>query len=181
MFLKNLIKKNIMLFKKIKFYFKNVSIGKDTYISKRCVISNTKIGSYSYIGHSVSLANTEVGNYCSIAPNVLIGGMEHLDNSVTTSFKLKPDTKINTTFVGHDVWIGANCVIKAGVKIGDGAVVGSGSVVLKDIEPFSVNVGTPSQLLKYRFSKDDIRKIYNSRYFYFSPKISKSILSNIRF
>ena len=52
--------------------------------------------------------------------------------------------------IGDDVWLGANVVVLPGVKIGDGAIVGSGSVVTKDIEAYSVVVGIPAKEIKKR-------------------------------
>ena len=52
--------------------------------------------------------------------------------------------------IENDVWIGANCVITAGVKIGHGAVVAAGSVVTKDVLPNSIVGGVPAKLIKMR-------------------------------
>jgi acetyltransferase-like isoleucine patch superfamily enzyme len=52
--------------------------------------------------------------------------------------------------IGNDVWIGGNCMIMAGVTIGEGAVVAGGAVVTKDVEPYSVVGGCPARLIKYR-------------------------------
>lgn len=53
-------------------------------------------------------------------------------------------------FIGKDVWIGANCIITAGVSIGEGAVVAGGSVVTKDVEPNSIVGGIPAKVIKWR-------------------------------
>jgi acetyltransferase-like isoleucine patch superfamily enzyme len=52
--------------------------------------------------------------------------------------------------IGNDVWIGANCLILAGVQIGEGAVVAAGSVVKRDVEAFSVVAGYPARRLRSR-------------------------------
>jgi len=52
--------------------------------------------------------------------------------------------------IGNDVWIGGNCVITAGVKIGEGAVVAAGSVVTKDVEAFTIVGGVPAKFIKAR-------------------------------
>ena len=61
-----------------------------------------------------------------------------------------------SVIIGNDVWIGENVTILGGVKIGDGAIIGANTVVTKDIEPFSINVGVPSKLIRYRFDIEDI-------------------------
>lgn len=52
--------------------------------------------------------------------------------------------------IGDDVWIGGNCMIMAGVTIGEGAVIAGGAVVTKDVEPYSIVGGVPARLIKYR-------------------------------
>ncbi|MBZ4191515.1 hypothetical protein K7B07_21555 [Niabella sp. 3A5MI-3] len=52
--------------------------------------------------------------------------------------------------IGKDVWIGASCIILPGVTIGDGAIVAAGSVVTKDVAPFTIVAGVPSKEIKKR-------------------------------
>jgi len=58
--------------------------------------------------------------------------------------------------VENDVWIGAKSTIMSGVKIGNGAIVGSSSVVTKDVPPYAIVVGNPAKIVKYRFTEDQI-------------------------
>ncbi|MCD2107720.1 MULTISPECIES: DapH/DapD/GlmU-related protein [Rhodococcus] len=62
--------------------------------------------------------------------------------------------------IGTDVWIGACSVILSGVTIGDGAVIGAGSVVTSDVESFSVNVGVPARKVGERFESDTQRSAH---------------------
>ena len=59
--------------------------------------------------------------------------------------------------IGDDVWMGTNALICSGVKIGQGAVIAAGSIVTKDVEPYSIVGGNPAKLIKYRFD-EPIRK-----------------------
>lgn len=52
--------------------------------------------------------------------------------------------------IGHDVWIGGNCMILAGTTIGEGAVVGAGSVVTRDVPPYAIVAGVPARLIRMR-------------------------------
>lgn len=65
------------------------------------------------------------------------------------------ENEISVT-IENDVWIGENASILGGVKIGNGAIIGANSLVTKDIEPYSINVGSPSRIIGYRFKKEDI-------------------------
>jgi virginiamycin A acetyltransferase len=61
--------------------------------------------------------------------------------------------------IENDVWIGAKSTIMSGIKIGNGAVVGSSSVVTKDVPPFAIVVGNPAKVIKYRFTEDQISSL----------------------
>ena len=98
--------------------------------------------------HCHILGEITFGDNVLIGPKVIIWGRDHgTDKSSpmnTQTYTRKPIT------IGNDVWIGACSIILKGVKIGDGAIVGAGSVVTKDVEPYSVVAGNPAKLIKYR-------------------------------
>lgn len=58
--------------------------------------------------------------------------------------------------IENDVWIGAKSTIMSGVKIGNGSVIGSCSVVTKDVPPYAIVVGNPAKIVKYRFTDNQI-------------------------
>lgn len=66
--------------------------------------------------------------------------------------------------VENDVWIGAKSTIMSGIKIHDGAVVGAGSVVTKDVPPFAIVGGNPAQIIKFRFNPTQIQSLLNIRW-----------------
>lgn len=69
------------------------------------------------------------------------------------------DKKIENNFsveIGNDVWIGDNVILIAGIKIGNGAIIGAGSIVTKDILPYSIVAGNPAKEIRKRFSKEEI-------------------------
>jgi len=102
-----------------------------------------------------------IGKYCSIADGVKIfGGGEH-DYKKVSTYPLgflegtkKPPYRFSKgqTVIGNDVWLGENSIILSGVTIGNGAVVGAGAVVAKDVPPYAIVVGNPAKIIKYRFS-----------------------------
>lgn len=83
------------------------------------------------------------------------------------------------TVIGHDVWIAASAIIKQGVKIGNGAVIGANSFVNKDVPPYAIVVGSPAKILKYRFNQKQIEIIEESKYWEFSPNEARQILARV--
>ena len=79
--------------------------------------------------------------------------------------------------IGHDVWIGQNTLILPKVKtIGNGAIIGAGSVVTHDVEPYSIVAGNPAKLIKYRFSKEEIEQLEQSEWWKLQPEQLKSAM-----
>ena len=72
------------------------------------------------------------------------------------------------TEIGNDVWIGEHATIKAGVKIGDGAIVASGAVVTKDVPPYAIVGGVPARLIRMRFGEDTVKRLLASRWWRYS-------------
>jgi len=58
--------------------------------------------------------------------------------------------------IGNDVWIGTNAIIMDDITIGDGAIIGAGTIVTKDVKPYSIVVGNPAKHLRFRFEEDEI-------------------------
>ena len=111
-----------------------------------------EIGNYNYFGPGVVINRTTIGNYCSIGPNVVVGGMEHNYSNFSTSTKLFRHEKFKDTVIEDDVWIGASAVVRTGLTIGKGSIIGSNAVVLKDVPPMSIVVGNPGVIKKRRFT-----------------------------
>lgn len=133
------------------------------------ITSAAIIGSNNYLGDRVMIGNARIGNYCSIAPDAKIGQSQHSMAYVTTFQNI---AKKNIEFslnhkravIGNDVWIGANAVIMQGVTVGNGAVIGANAVVTHDVPSYSIVVGIPARVLKYRFSEETIKVLEASRW-----------------
>ena len=74
------------------------------------------------------------------------------------------------TVIGNDVWIGRKTRIMPGISIGDGAVIGSYSVVSKDIPPYTIAAGDPVKLIRPRFDDETIAFLEQIRWWNLAPK-----------
>lgn len=109
---------------------------------------NIEIGENFYANHNLIIldcAKVEIGDNVFIGPNVTITTAGHPLDHKKRNEGLEYAYKIT---IGNNVWIGANVIINPGVKIGDNTVIGSGSVVTKDIEENSLAFGNPCKVKK---------------------------------
>lgn len=168
-------------FKKPIYKLRNNTINKGSVIDKGAFLRDCAIGTYCYIGRNCVINSAIVGNYTCIAAGTQIGGMEHSIHEISTSPTLMGEKCIlgKKTIIGYDVWIGANVIIKQGVNIGEGAVVGAGSFVNKDVEPYSIVVGSPAKLLRYRECKSIEQSIRKSEYWKYPPSQAKYELNKL--
>lgn len=124
---------------------------------KSWISSDLKTEEHVFIAAGCSIyPNVSIGRYTMFGPNVSIKGGDHnFDNpDIPMIFSGRP--KMPSTIIGRDVWIGAEVFIKAGVTIGDGAIVAAASVVTKDIPPYTIYGGNPAKLIRMRFSEEEI-------------------------
>jgi acetyltransferase-like isoleucine patch superfamily enzyme len=141
------------------------------------VVVDSSMGRYSYIGEHTYLLAADVGSFTSISNYCAIGGgghpMEWVSMSpVFNSSKgiLKRKFSNNAyhpyarTTIGNDVWIGSHCLVKSGITISDGAVIGMGSVVTKDVGPYEIWAGNPARIIRKRFSEEQITQLCNCKW-----------------
>jgi acetyltransferase-like isoleucine patch superfamily enzyme len=135
-----------------------------------------EVGKYTY-GHGESIihewgegAKVIIGSYCSLGPKIefFLGGNHRMDWITTYPFGHTHKEVFNTfngeghpatkgdIVIGNDVWIGMSTKIMSGVKIGNGAVIATNSVVTKDVNDYVVVGGNPAKIIKKRFSDDII-------------------------
>lgn len=170
---------------------KNSSVNKSAKIKRFNRIYYSNIGSYTYIAPGCIINNCKIGCYCSIAMNVKIGMGSHPLQYISTSpIFYNPNNPLRTklvkkdlynefekTDIGSDVWIGVNSIIKDGVKISHGAVVGAGSVVTKDVPPYAVVGGVPAKIIKYRFDENIIALMLETKWWEWEMKKIKQSIS----
>lgn len=145
-------------------------------------INNITVGNYTY--GNINVLSFEdgkklsIGNFCSIGPNVtfLLAADHNLTLISTFPFKVKvlgegmeSGPQKGNIDVEDDVWIGLNATIRAGVHIGQGAVIAAGAVVTDNVPPYAIVGGVPAKIIKYRFTKELIQELLQIDY----SKVSK--------
>ncbi|GIN85255.1 hypothetical protein J6TS2_16410 [Heyndrickxia sporothermodurans] len=154
-----------------------------TTLTKR-TINGVEVGrfTYGYEGHTYQGSLLEkIGSFCSINHSVKIGEVNHPMNFITTHpilytakdeilgyegvpgilpqkdiiniYDLHNNKKI---VIGNDVWIGANVIVLPSVTINNGAIIGAGAIVTKDVPAYAIVVGSPARVIKYRFNQKEI-------------------------
>lgn len=145
-----------------------------------------------------------IGRFCSIAQDVVIGPPEHPTKMLShNNIFQNADSEWETPFcslgeayssiiqnreackkemenkkkivIGNDVWIGMKVIILRGVTIGDGAIIAAGSIVTKDVLPYSIVGGVPARIIRFRFKKDIINKLLDIRWWEYGPDILKGL------
>lgn len=169
---------NKMTFFKNNKLYGEITLGEGVSLYNIHISGNVSIGKYASInGPSTSIVSHKnkicIGAYSSIARNVQIQGHNHNYKRATSSsifkgiFKINDDSDIDNkgdVIIGEDVWIGTNSVILSGVRIGRGSIIAAGSVVTKNIEPYSIVGGVPAKLIKSRFSNATINELEESKW-----------------
>jgi acetyltransferase-like isoleucine patch superfamily enzyme len=141
-------------------------------IYKFARLQSVEFSDFGTVGRNAQVHNTRIGKFSGIGPFSFVGLAEHPSSVFVSPHPLFYSTlgqssglvivekdlfqEYETTYIGNDVWIGNASSIKQGVTIGDGAIVAAGSVVTKNVEPYSIVGGVPAKLIRYRFTKEQI-------------------------
>ena len=136
-----------------------------------------EVGKYTYGTENIRIhfknqSKLTIGNFCSIARNlnIYLGGnhmttwvstwpFSHLNRDVFNNIEPGFNMPGKNVTIGNDVWIADNVTIMPGVIVGDGAVIATNSHVVKNVEPYSIVGGNPARHIKYRFTKEQIEKL----------------------
>lgn len=144
---------------------KDIKFGKNIYIGDFSVvtvknynmderISQLTIGDNTYIGECNNIrasgGTIQIGSNCLISQHISIIATNH-KYSKDTEISMQPwSVENNYVKIGDDVWIGAHCVLLPGVSIGNGAIIGAGSVVTKSVRDYEIVAGNPARFIKER-------------------------------
>jgi virginiamycin A acetyltransferase len=161
-FLKNLINQS------------NIMVGDFTYYDDPDDVHNflrNVLYHFDFVGDKLIIG--KFGQIATGARFIMNGGNHALKGFSTYPFKafgqewsnvpLESDIK-GDTIIGNDVWIGNSATIMPGIKIGDGAIIATNSVVIKGVEPYAIVGGNPAKLIRKRFDDDTIQKLLALRW-----------------
>jgi len=146
---------------------------REAQIGRRCeILSHTSIeyaslGDYSYLGENCEIADAAIGKFTAIANSVRIGAPNHpmgrasqhrftyvpeyYEAGTTRDRDFFADRRGDRVVVGNDVWIGHAAILLPGVTVGDGAVIGAGAVVSRDVARYTIVGGVPARPIRKRF------------------------------
>ena len=160
----------------------NIIVGEFTYYDRKNgeLFEDQVLYHYEIIGDRLI-----IGKFCSIGPGVtfIMNGANHRMDGSTYPFNIfghgwekhTPTLDMlplkGDTIVGNDVWIGLDATIMPGVKIGDGAIIASKSVVTKDVDPFTIVGGNPAKQIKKRFSESKIQELLKIKWWDFEDQV----------
>ncbi|MBB4231773.1 CatB-related O-acetyltransferase [Rhizobium mongolense] len=158
------------------------------HVGPACAVTAESIGRYCFVNAGTCIYDgVTIGRFVTFARNCQIGGAEHPIHYVSTSYfrilkswfpndpvaqnaAMIPNTwpkdrkRSNKIVIGNDAWFGAASLVLRGVTIGDGAVIGAGAVVTKDVPPYAIVAGNPAKIIRYRFEPQIIEKLLRVRW-----------------
>ena len=154
------------------------------------------VGKYVGMNESCFLARGQIGSFCSIGARTSINPFNHpIDWLSIHEFQYHPKSydhmaeyndfrrlertpdMFERTVIGNDVWMGHNASVLPGATVGDGAVIGIGSVVTKPVPPYAIVAGVPATIRRFRFDETTIERLLKVRWWEFDL----SELSNLNF
>lgn len=142
----------------------SVNFEKGVMVSRHASVTNSSVGRYSSIGRNSKVTHARIGAFCAISWDCTINALFHpVDHLSISAFAYAPHVggfvttrtqDYREVVIGNDVWIGAQAIIMPGIRIADGAIIGAGSVVTKDVAAYEVVCGNPARHLRWRFESE---------------------------
>jgi len=122
--------------------FEQISVGSNVFIGRRAYLSGP----------------CDIGSDVMFGPEVQLMAGYHRTDLVGSRIMGSGGDERRTIYIEDDVWIGARSTVMKGIRIGEGAVVGTGSLVLTDVPPYTIVAGSPATIRKLRFTDDELRR-----------------------
>ncbi|MBR3525825.1 MAG: CatB-related O-acetyltransferase [Lachnospiraceae bacterium] len=154
------------------------------------------MGRASFISPGSKLEYCRIGRYCSIGADVHVvrgqhpsrdwvstspcfysllnqSGFSYAEQQLFEEFRWLDEGKKYCVEIGNDVWIGSHALIMEGVRIGNGAIIAAGAVVVKDVPDYAIVGGNPAKLIRYRFGEEEIAYLKELRWWDKDPALIK--------
>ena len=148
---------------------KDCRFGRYTQVGEQTRMEDCLLDDYAYVQPFCDLMSADIGKFANIAAMVRINpGFHPMEYPSLHHFTYRPTMfgmaneddapffawrRRQRVVIGHDTWIGHGAVIMPGVRIGNGAVVGSNSVVTKDVPPYAIVGGVAAKVIRQRFPR----------------------------
>lgn len=153
----------------------NILVAKGSFVHPQ-----TSIGRFTRVNYASHIGQCEIGSFCAIGGRLVVRSsnhiVTHLNMNAYAQKKFMQSSEPVAGFyetlvkIGHGVWIGDSVIILPNVNIGNGAVIGAGSIVTKDIPPFAIAVGNPARVIKYRFTQKVRDKLNDIQWWHWSEE-----------
>ncbi|BBK36726.1 hypothetical protein STAQ_18040 [Allostella sp. ATCC 35155] len=151
--------------------------------------ADVAIGAFSYVTPGTVLPGVRIGRFCSVATGVAVMGADHPLDRVTTStwtyghqlsavvhedFGVRPIQdrrlpELRWPVIGDDCWIGEGAVLRPGITLATGCVVGARAVVTRDVPAFAIVAGNPARVIRRRFDDATCEALLGSRWWRMPP------------
>ncbi|MCX6205744.1 MAG: CatB-related O-acetyltransferase [Bacteroidetes bacterium] len=154
----------------------NIIVGDYTYYDDFETVNNFEKNvkyHFDFIGDKLI-----IGKFCMLASgvNFIMNGANHLSSAISSypfaifgadwqnAMEGKSYPSKGDTVIGNDVWIGHNATIMPGINIGDGAIIATNTTVTRNVPPYSIVGGNPSQLIRKRFNDHQINSLLEMKW-----------------
>lgn len=168
------------------------NMGYHVCVQRNCDIMRCNVDDFSIIEKNAVIHDAIIGKFCEISWHCSIGGDNHNYKLPTIhhwywnkSFGFEDDVnaiggqnfrnKIETEecVIGNDVWIGSGVTVNRKVHVGNGAILGAGTVVTKDVPDYAIVGGIPGRVIKYRFDEKTIKRLLAIEWWNWSYEVLK--------
>lgn len=168
----------------------NSYVSDGTYLERYCGLNRSSTLGPCGIGAFSFVSDSDIHPFTHIGARSSVGGFEHpTDRTSSSSYFWFQNTQFwfnnsipsrssdfekpepMRTILGADTWVGANAIIKSGVSVAIGSVIGAGSVLTKDTEAYGIYIGSPARLIRKRFTDTLIDQLSSSNWWELPPEI----------
>lgn len=169
-------------------------LGRYTEVAEGACMEGSRLDDYSYVMERCDIIFADIGKFANIASEVRINPSNHPMDWVSQHhflyrrrmyglhaedhaafFNWRRRQRVH---IGHDTWLGHRAIIMPGVRIGNGAVVGSSAVVTHDVPPYAIAVGVPARVLRSRFPETIWRAIEATGWYHWDHATLKERLQD---